>query len=219
MKVLIADDHALFRDGLGMRLEQTNPNIVILQASSFGQALKILDQEKKIDLVVLDLDMPDMPWEDGLREMRKKAECTRFVVISASEDVRNIRKVLESGICGYIPKRSDPKILNSALQLVLDGGTYIPPALIENNNSLQANVGSGRSKGKTLTNRQAQVLDLVAQGMEDKDFASLSFLQWFVDEQVEEETQSLSLLKKVHLTDEVAAGLMVLDQQMGGRRN
>lgn len=51
----------------------------------------------------------------------------RFVVVSASEDVRNIRKVLESGVCGYIPKRSDPKILNSALQLVLDGGTYIPP--------------------------------------------------------------------------------------------
>lgn len=63
------------------------------------------------------------------------------------------------------------------------------------------------------------IYDLVAQGMEDRDFASLSFLQWFVDEQVEEETQSLSLLKKVHLTDEIAAGLMVLDQQMGARRN
>lgn len=72
MKVLIADDHALFRDGLGMRLEQIDPNVVILQASSFGQALKILDQEKKIDLVVLDLDMPDMPWEEGLGEMRKR---------------------------------------------------------------------------------------------------------------------------------------------------
>ena len=118
MKVLIADDHALFRDGLGMRLEQIDPNVVILQASSFGQALKILDQEKKIDLVVLDLDMPDMPWEEGLGEMRKKAECARFVVVSASEDVRNIRKVLESGVCGYIPKRSDSNILSGALKLI-----------------------------------------------------------------------------------------------------
>lgn len=155
MKVLIADDHALFRDGLGMRLEQIDPNVVILQASSFGQALKILDQEKKIDLVVLDLDMPDMPWEEGLGEMRKKAECARFVVVSASEDVRNIRKVLESGVCGYIPKRSDPKILNSALQLVLDGGTYIPPALIESGGAAQANGNGAKPKGKTLTNRQA----------------------------------------------------------------
>lgn len=114
MKVLIADDHALFRDGLGMRLEQIDPNVVILQASSFGQALKILDQEKKIDLVVLDLDMPDMPWEEGLGEMRKKAECARFVVVSASEDVRNIRKVLESGVCGYIPKRSSDITLKSS---------------------------------------------------------------------------------------------------------
>lgn len=208
MKVLIADDHALFRDGLGMRLEQTNPNIVILQASSFGQALKILDQEKKIDLVVLDLDMPDMPWEDGLREMRKKAECTRFVVISASEDVRNIRKVLESGICGYIPKRSDPKILNSALQLVLDGGTYIPPALIENNNSLQANVGSGRSKGKTLTNRQAQVLDLVAQGMSNKQIA--------YEMGVSEATVKLhinALLRSIGVTNRTQA--VVTAQKMG----
>lgn len=51
MKVLIADDHALFRDGLGMRLEQIDPNVVILQASSFGQALKILDQERKSTLL------------------------------------------------------------------------------------------------------------------------------------------------------------------------
>lgn len=62
------------------------------------------------------------------------------------------------------------------------------------------------------------IYDLVAQGMEDKDFASLSFLQWFVDEQVQEECQSLELLEKVRLIDDVTAGLMVLDQQMGIRQ-
>lgn len=74
MKVLIADDHALFRDGLGMRLEQIDPNVVILQASSFGQALKILDQERKSTLLCW-TGYADMPWEEGLGEMRKKAEC------------------------------------------------------------------------------------------------------------------------------------------------
>ncbi len=62
------------------------------------------------------------------------------------------------------------------------------------------------------------IYDLVVQGMEDKDFASLSFLQWFVDEQVQEECQSLELLEKVRLIDDVTAGLMVLDQQMGIRQ-
>lgn len=171
MKVLIADDHALFRDGLGMRLEQIDPEVVILQASSFTQALKIIDEEKKIDLVILDLDMPDMSWEEGLPEIKKKAENARFVVISASEDVRNIRKVLESGVCGYIPKRSDPKILNSALQLVLDGGTYIPPVVMEFGNNSMIGLNNSKPKGKTLTNRQSQVLDLVAQGMSNKQIA------------------------------------------------
>ena len=60
MKVLIADDHALFRDGLSLRLEKIEPKSVIFQAANFTQALKILDDEKKIDLVILDLDMPDM---------------------------------------------------------------------------------------------------------------------------------------------------------------
>ena len=79
MKVLIADDHALFRDGLGMRLEQIDPNVVILQASSFGQALKILDQEKKIDLVVLDLDMPALSWSRLPKTCATSARCLKAV--------------------------------------------------------------------------------------------------------------------------------------------
>ncbi|MBR1777053.1 MAG: ferritin [Alphaproteobacteria bacterium] len=63
----------------------------------------------------------------------------------------------------------------------------------------------------------SMIYDLVAQAMEDKDYASLSMLQWFVDEQVEEEEQSLALLEKARMIDDVASGLMVLDQQMGAR--
>lgn len=207
MKVLIADDHALFRDGLGMRLEQIDPGAIILQASGFSQVLKILEEEKKIDLIILDLDMPDMSWEEGLAEIRKKAENSRFVVISASEDVRNIRRVLESGVCGYIPKRSDPKILNSALQLILDGGTYIPPAVIESNSSSTPTNG-GKPKGKTLTNRQAQVLDLVAQGMSNKQIA--------YEMGVSEATVKLhinALLRSIGVTNRTQA--VVTAQKMG----
>ena len=69
MKVLIADAHALFRDGLSMRLEQIDPKSVIFQAANFTQALKIVNDEKKLDLVILDLDMPDMHWEAGVEEI------------------------------------------------------------------------------------------------------------------------------------------------------
>ena len=163
MKVLIADDHALFRDGLSLRLEKIEPKSVIFQAANFTQALKILDDEKKIDLVILDLDMPDMNWEEGLAELRQKANGARYVIVSASEDPRNIRKSLEQGVCGYIPKRSEPKILTSALQLILDGGTYLPPSVLEPNPAISGSEKNSAtapvSSGKTLTNRQQQVWD------------------------------------------------------------
>ena len=151
MKILIADDHALFRDGLAI-----------------SQALKILDQENDIDMIIVDLDMPDMKWEEGIEQLRQKSNEINMVVISASEDVRSIRKVLASGIKGYIPKRSEPKIMHNALKLILEGGTYIPPALIENNAEMPLN---GNHRGKTLTNRQSQVLDLIAQGKSNKQIA------------------------------------------------
>lgn len=168
MKILIADDHALFRDGLAMRLEEIDPDVILLQAATFSQALKILDQENDIDMIIVDLDMPDMKWEEGIEQLRQKSNEINMVVISASEDVRSIRKVLASGIKGYIPKRSEPKIMHNALKLILEGGTYIPPALIENNAEIPLN---GNHRGKTLTNRQSQVLDLIAQGKSNKQIA------------------------------------------------
>ena len=133
MKVLIADEHALFRDGLGLLIEQLDGSATILQASNFAQALKILDTEHKFDLIIIDLDMQDMVWEKGFDAIRAKAGDARLVVISASENVHNIRESLEKGASGYITKRAETKILSNALKLILDGGTYIPPVMLGKN--------------------------------------------------------------------------------------
>ncbi len=172
MKVLIADDHALFRDGLSLNLERIDPQAVVFQAGSFSQALKILDDEKKLDLIIIDLDMPDMQWEEGLAELRKKSNGARYVVISATEDSRSIRRSLEQGISGYIPKRSDTKVLSGALKLILDGGTYFPPSVFETGSSSANSAQNGdKPKNKMLTNRQSEVLGLVAQGLSNKQIA------------------------------------------------
>ena len=70
MKILIADDHALFRDGLSLHLERLEPQAVIFQAGSFSQVMKIINDEKKLDLIIIDLDMPDMNWETALQAAR-----------------------------------------------------------------------------------------------------------------------------------------------------
>ena len=173
MKILIADDHALFRDGLSLHLERLEPQAVIFQAGSFSQVMKIINDEKKLDLIIIDLDMPDMNWETALQEIMNKRGNARVAIISATEDTRSIRKAMEKGISGYIPKRADTKVLTGALKLIMDGGTYLPPSILDNANINGVNMSSvSRSRnGKTLTNRQSQVLELVAQGMSNKQIA------------------------------------------------
>lgn len=169
MKILIADAHALFRDGLAMRVEQIAPEATIVQASSFTQVLKILQDNNVPDALILDIEMPDMPWLSSLKEIIKMAPHSAVLIISATEDARTIRNILSLGVKGYISKRADIKVFNNALKLVLDGGTYVPPYLIE---SSSVNKLSKESIGiKTLTARQAQVLDLIAQGKSNKQIA------------------------------------------------
>ncbi len=168
MKILIADDHALFRDGLSLQLEKISPQAVINQAANFSQALKLAEDSSDIDLIIIDLDMPDMRWEDGLKEIKEKAQKSKIVVISASENTRDIKKVIEMGVSGYIPKRSETKILLSALKLVMEGGTYLPPSVIENHTSESERAGRG---SKVLTPRQSEVLQYVAEGLSNKQIA------------------------------------------------
>ncbi|MCM1224257.1 MAG: response regulator transcription factor, partial [Lachnospiraceae bacterium] len=155
---------------MSMNLERIDPEAVVFQAGSFSQALKIIDDEKKLDLVIVDLDMPDMPWEEGIEELRKKSNGARFVVVSASEDSKSIRRAMANGVSGYIPKRSDAKIMTGALKLVMDGGTYLPPSIL-GSDSARGETGEPKGKGKLLTNRQSQVLELVAQGLSNKQIA------------------------------------------------
>ena len=210
MKILIADDHALFRDGLSLNIERLEPQAVIFQAGSFSQVMKILNDEKKFDLIIIDLDMPDMNWETALQDIMDKRGNARVAIISATEDVRIIRKAMEKGISGYIPKRADTKVLPGALKLIMDGGTYLPPSILENNGVNGINIASiSRSRnGKTLTNRQSQVLELVAQGMSNKQIA--------YEMGVSEATVKLhinALLRAVGATNRTQA--VVIAQRMG----
>lgn len=206
MKIVIADAHALFRDGLAMRVEQLVPDATIVQAASFSQVLKILQEGNLPDAVILDIEMPDMPWLSSLKEIRQISPQSSIFVISATEDNRTVRTVMSLGVKGYISKRADIKVFNNALKLVLDGGTYVPPYLIDN---VPANKLSGEGIGvKTLTTRQAQVLDLIAQGKSNKQIA--------YDIGVSESTVKLhinALLRSLHVNNRTQA--VVTAQKIG----
>lgn len=206
MKILIADDHALFRDGLALRLEEIAPEAAILQASSYSQVFKILNTEPDIDVLILDVEMQDMPWLESLKKIHTLAPKMKIIVVSASEDSRTIRTILATGVKGYIPKRSEVKVFNNALKLIIEGGSYVPPNLLENTT---INALSGRNIGiKTLTTRQSQVLDLIAQGKSNKQIA--------YDMGVSESTVKLhinALLRSLHVSNRTQA--VITAQKIG----
>lgn len=206
MKILIADDHALFRDGLGLYLEKLEPDAVVLQASSYSQMFKLLSSDKKINFVFFDFEMADMPWHNVFEKLKETAPEVSFAIISGSEDSRTIKSILSSGAKGYLPKRLEAKVLNNALRLILDGGTYVPPNLIENHSQEMSNAKN--SGIKNLTNRQSQVLDLIAQGKSNKQIA--------FDMGVSESTVKLhinALLRSLHVSNRTQA--VVTAQKLG----
>lgn len=170
MKILITDEHPLYRDRLALDLEQQFPDTIIIQASNFSQAVKIIYEESGIDFILLDLDMSDVKWEEGIKFLKQKAPDVKIIALSACEDIREIMKILDLGIKGYIPKRADTKAVKEALKSIFNGGTYFPTALSKSNSEV-SDIHRYKVKIKNLTNRQSQVLDLIAEGKSNKQIA------------------------------------------------
>lgn len=168
MKILIADDHALFRDGLELTLKQLDKDAQIIQAESYAQAQQILKNDTHLKLIIVDLEMPDKDWNEGLDTLMKEVPSAHFVVISASEDAKIIRQAMEKGISGYITKRSEPKIITAALKLILEGGTYLPPVILENITNTKS---ISDNKNGNLTARQSEVLQYISHGLSNKQIA------------------------------------------------
>ena len=171
MKVLIADEQSLFRDGLTLRLKEINQNIDILQSSSLTETLQILSAEPNTDILILDIDLAGFSAEETIKNIQNISPSAKIIAISSSEDAHNIKNILSLGAKGYIPKRSDSNILSGALKLILDGGTYIPPVMLKTDSISKLTSPTLPPLKKNLTNRQSQVLDLIAQGKSNKQIA------------------------------------------------
>lgn len=180
LRLLIVDDHPLFRVGLWHLLNQLAEEIQIVEASNVEQALDQLLNEPPFDIILVDLMMPGMGGFEDLRAICDKAVATPVVVVSVRERAEDVKSAINSGARGYIPKSSSPEVLVQALKLVLSGGVYLPPHLL----GVQPGLGpvSATSLSKEafpakgvlgrLTPRQREVLALLAEGKSNKEIAS-----------------------------------------------
>jgi len=168
MKILHADDHSMFREGLRFFLKLLDPQVVVLEASNIQAALDKLALEGPVDLLVLDLPMPGMSELDGFFAVRRRHPNLPIVIVSGVNDPRTIRALLDGGARGYIPKLASSEQLMEGLRRVLRGEVYLPDALFIPDPETTAS--SGAESGP-LTSRQLQILPLLAEGMPNKRIA------------------------------------------------
>jgi DNA-binding NarL/FixJ family response regulator len=178
LRVLLADDHEMFRMAMRVALTPLGPDTEWLEAGSAEATTALLERCGAVDIALLDLHMPQadgLPWIARLRERFPDAP---LVVVSADERGADIKALIDLGVAGFIPKSDSAAVILQAVRLVLSGGTYVPLRLLALSNARLGAVasgldGSGSGNGADaavpgLTPRQDEVLRLLAQGYPNK---------------------------------------------------
>jgi two-component system nitrate/nitrite response regulator NarL len=171
MKLLIIDDHPVLRDGLASLLRQAGPDTVIVEARDAREGVSMAEQQADLDLVILDLAMPGMPGLEALAELGRKRPDLPVIVLSSSEDPKDVRKAMASGALGYVPKSASQHVLLSAIRLVLNGDLYIPPLVLGQDAGVPQYANESGNPG-SLTARQIEVLALISEGKPNKTIAT-----------------------------------------------
>lgn len=175
IKVLMVDDHGLFRDGMRYVLQQLADEVEVIDSSNFIDGMKQAADHPDLDLALLDLHMPGSEGVKSILTFHQSNPGIPLVVVSGSDQREDIEKVMEYGAMGFISKMSSSKIMLSALRMVLDGGVYLPPQLLlqamATLDQNSADKRSDRPNKNGLTNRQMQTLQLLAEGLSNKEIS------------------------------------------------
>ncbi|MFV0574753.1 MAG: response regulator [Vibrio sp.] len=165
--IIIADDHPLFRNALFQSIHMAVSGANLHEADSLEALLALLKKIDEPDLVLLDLKMPGSNGMSGLIHLRSEYPDLPIVVISASEEPSVVSQVKSHGAFGFIPKSSDMRELNSALNQVLNGDPFFPEGLIQNTQACN----ELSDKLATLTPQQYKVLGMLSDGLLNKQIA------------------------------------------------
>ena len=166
MKCLLVDDHALVRDALALLIALHHPQVGLRHAGRLGEARAVLAAEPDVDLVLLDLSLPDSAGLTTLIAVREAAPATRIVVLSADDRPQTVLAAIDAGAAGFIPKTTESRSLRAALETVLGGGVHVPQPAPD---AAQIAPRQPASVGELgLTQRQIDVLRLLVDGHSNK---------------------------------------------------
>ncbi|MDQ6639631.1 MAG: response regulator transcription factor [Pseudomonadota bacterium] len=171
MNVLVVDDHPLFRQGLAALLHSLDAKVIVIEAGTVREAVAASKGGSVVDLVMLDMGLPDLSRIDALRSVKEVFEGTPIVVMSADEDPALMRAAIEAGASGYVPKTTDAALTVNALRVVLTHGIYLPAHLLLSAPRERSPMPADDGSVPHLSERQTEVLCSLLQGKSNKVIA------------------------------------------------
>lgn len=187
MRCLVADDHALIRDGIKLLLREIDRDAVIFDACYGKEVREIVADNTNLDFILLDFYLPGTDTLELLRELSDRYSHIPLIVFSGVESPVLMRKSLDCGASGFIPKSSDNELVLHAIKLVLAGGVYTPPSMLRypgdeilpagemqtatQDQLIPSDLRPGRRTKISLTERQLDVLKLISQGKTNREIA------------------------------------------------
>lgn len=211
IRVLIADDHTMVRQGLKQILELENDMAVIAQAPNGEEAIK-LAKECSPDVILMDINMPGMNGLQAIKEMKEDNIPSKIIVLTIHEDREYLFKTIQMGAEGYVLKDAEPGILLEAIRSVNRGQSYIQAnmtrELVKEFNKITLH---DKTKGEesNLTAREIEVLELIAEGMINKEIAK----RLYISEKTVKNHVS-NIFRKLNVSDRTQAAIYAFKHNM-----
>lgn len=214
MRVLIADNHTLFRESFRSQLQRFDALGELQEVTNYEALTPLSARNIPFNLVFIDRDLLGKEWKENLRSVFTMFPTARIVMLSESEEPKDILDTFDIGVTGYITKLSPDSLTISALRLIMDGNAYVPPAVLKGMQKPERHTGEGKilshtlPNGKNLTFRQSEVLQHLSNGLSNKQIA--------YEMKVSEATVKLhinALLRHLHVENRTKA--VVTAQRMG----
>lgn len=213
-RIIIADDHPLVRGALRQAVEGAAPKADIVECGDLGELSRELDANSDVDLVMLDLSMPGVRGFSGLMYLRAQHPGVPVVVVSANEDRGVMRRCIDFGASGFIPKTTAIDAMRAAIRAILDGGMWTPPDLVLGG-PVDKDTADIVRRLSSLTPQQVRVLMMLSEGLLNKQIAyELSVSEATVKAHVSAILQKLGVESRTQAV--IAAAKIEAGQWQGG---
>ena len=214
MRILIVDDHALVRRGMNYVVKEGFPDADVVEAESSAAALEALHTGGKVDLALVDVRMPDLDGLELLRAIKAEWEEMPVIMLSTYENAPYVKRALADGAAGYLLKDATPEDLSQAINVAMSGsGNVLSPRVIQNlfeDQEASNNASNGRRSEYSLTQREHDILALLAEGRSNREIAGRLYLS-----EKTVKAHLAAIFRKLGVTNRTQAAMMAVQMGVG----